>query len=251
MPYRSNSTIETTGSVAEARRGWPGAPKMQTTLWNPQLQQQYINIRNDIVNNYDSNMSVINTRWVAAALDYNGAKGEIENSKNNIESLTHRLASESDKLNDYLRRVNEENNGPKIIQAVAEKELVLRKLEAVNTKVKNTKKLRSEQAKSLYNKYEGNYHDTVYPYAPWEVESSRWFSWSPLASYMNINPAARSGLLFLGFFFGFVAIIALGAKASSLYFNPNGVKTSFFSGSTSTKPSFFSSSPAVAAPRRF
>jgi hypothetical protein len=243
MAYRSKSTIETTGSVAEARRGWPDAPKMKTTMWNPQLQQQYQNIRNDIVNNYNSNMSVIELRWIAAALDYNGAKGEIENSKNNIANLTQRLASESDKLNEYLKQVNDENNGPKIIQAVAEKELVLRKLEEINTKVKNNKKLRSEQAKSLYNKYEGNYHDPVYGYAPWEIDNSSWFSWSPLASYMNINPAARSGLLFMGFFFGFAAIIALGAKASSLYLNPNATKTSYF---TPTKPTF-----SAAAPRRF
>lgn len=239
---RSISTIATTGSVAAAMRGEAEGPKEITTLWNHQLQQQYENIRNDIVNSYNHNMSVINVRWVPAALDYNGAKGEVDNAKYNIEVLTQRLASESDKLNDFLRRTNEENSSGKVIQAVSEKELVLRKLEVVNEKVKNTKKLRSEQSKSLYNKYEGNFHDTVYGYAPWEIDSSSWFSWSPLASYMNINPAARSGLLFLGFFFGFVAIIAIGAKASSLYFNPTAFKPGL-SAAAAAKP-------AVAA-RRF
>jgi len=235
------STIATTGSVAAAMRGEPEGPKQITTLWNPQLQQQYENIRADITNSYANNMSVINSRWVAAALDYNGAKGEIDNAKQNINNLTQRLASESDKLNDYLKRINEENNGSKIIMSVAEKEYALRKMEDINTKVKHTKQLRKEQTKSLYNKYEGNYHDPVYSYAPWEVSSSSWFSWSPLATYMNINPASRSGLLFIGFFFGFVAIIALGAKASSLYFNPTAAKPSFFS-AAAVKP---------AAARRF
>jgi hypothetical protein len=68
---------------------------------------------------------------------------------------------------------------------------------------------------------------------------------------MNINPAARSGLLFMGFFFGFAAIIALGAKASSLYFNPNGGKAPYFSASTAAKPSYFSRTNTAAAPRRF
>jgi long-subunit acyl-CoA synthetase (AMP-forming) len=98
-------------------------------------------------------MSVINVRWVPAALDYNGARAEVDNAKHNIDNLTQRLASESDKLNDFLRRTNEENSSGKVIQAVSEKEYVLRKLEVVNEKVKNTKKLRKEQSKSLYNKY--------------------------------------------------------------------------------------------------
>jgi hypothetical protein len=238
---RSISTIATTGSVAAAMRGETPGPKEITTLWNHQLQQQYENIRNDIVNSYNHNMSVINVRWVPAALDYNGARAEVDNAKHNIDNLTQRLASESDKLNDFLRRTNEENSSGKVIQAVSEKEYVLRKLEVVNEKVKNTKKLRKEQSKSLYNKYEGNFHDTVYGYAPWEISSSSWFSWAPLASYMNINPAARSGLLFLGFFFGFVAVIAIGAKASSLYFSPTAFKPGF---------SAVAAKPAAAA-RRF
>ena len=190
------STIATTGSVAAAMRGEPEGPKEQTTLWNYQLQQQYQNIRNDITNSFESNMSVINTRSVAAALDYNGAKDEVNNSKHNIEVLTQRLASESDKLNQYLKRINEENSGPKIIKAVSEKEGHLRKMEEVNEKVKNKKKLRGEQTKAVYNKYEGNYHDPVYGYAPWEISSSSWYSWSPLAPYMNLNPASRAGLRF-------------------------------------------------------
>jgi hypothetical protein len=189
-----------------------------SSIWTLQLQTQYENMRNDIVSKFNNNMSVINARWVAAALDYPFAKDEINNSKSVINVLTNELAIESEKLNMYLDRLNEEN-GPKLLQTLSERELEIRRLETENRKVENTKMLREEQAKSLYNKYDGNYHDQPFTYAPWEVSSSSWYSWSPLAATMNISPSARSGILFLSFFFGFFAIIVLGAKAIMLFYN--------------------------------
>ncbi len=182
------------------------------------MMQQYENVRDDLAKNYNNSYNVLNSRWVAAALDYNGAKSEIQTAKNTIENITKRLASETDKLKDYLKSLNE-MNGPKILDDISEKEYKLRKLEKVNNKVRDQAELREEQATSLYNKYEGNQHEMNYSTMPWETQFSTWYSWSPYASYLNLNPAARSGILFLGFFFGFIAIIALGAKAVYLYYN--------------------------------
>lgn len=189
-----------------------------SSTWTLQLQTQYENMRNDVVTKFNNAMKVIDTRWVASALDYPGAKEEIEANKSVISVLTNELAIESEKLNMYLDRLNEEN-GPKLLQNLSERELEIRRLETENKKVENTKMLREEQAKSLYNKYDGNYHDQTFSYAPWEVSSSSWYSWSPLAATMNVNPAARSGILFLSFFFGFFAIIVLGAKTIMLFYN--------------------------------
>ena len=207
----------------------------QDKLWTPGLMEQYENIRADLLSNYNNAYNVLNTRWVAAALDYNNAKNEINTAKNTIEQITIRLASETDKLKEYLSRLNE-INGPKILNEISEKEFKLRKLEKENNKIKEKANFRNEQSTSLYNKYEGNQHEMNYPSMPWEIQYSTWYSWSPYSTYLNLNPAARSGILFLGFFFGFIAIIALGAKAAFLYY--------------STTPTIFVSRPTLVASTR-
>lgn len=196
--------------------------------WTPELKQQYDAIRKQLVNNYLNNLAVIRARSTPAALDYPGAVNEVDNSKQIVDNVTRRLAEESDKLAEYLKIINS-TQGTDLANEISETEYKLRKLESENKKYEAEAELRKGQASAVYNKYERNYHSQNYMYAPWEVTSSKWFSYSPTSSYINFNPAARSGILFIAFFFGFCSILVIGAKVLlTYYYNPGSISTHHF-----------------------
>jgi hypothetical protein len=161
-------------------------------------------------------MNVVINRTVPAALDYPNAAQEVSNSKAAIQSVIETLAAEADNLNVYLKDLNEKM-GPQMAEEIQNKELHLRKLENENTKYREVAETRKAQAEDLYNKYEGNNHSQPFIYAPWEVTSSKWFSYTVDNPYINLNPTARSGILFLAFFLGLASIIILGSKLVASY----------------------------------
>lgn len=184
--------------------------------WSEAVNSQYTNIRSSLVSNYQNNMNVVTNRTVPAALDYPNAPQEVANSKAAIQSVIETLASEADNLNIYLKDLNEKM-GPKIAEEIQNKELHLRKLENENTKYREIADTRKGQSEDLLNKYEGNNHSQPFIYAPWEVTTSKWFSYTVDNPYINLNPTARSGILFISFFLGLAAIIILGSKLAASY----------------------------------
>ena len=195
--------------------------------WTPELRQQYDSIRNQLHSNYINNINVIKVRSVPAALDYPGAAAEVEQSKQTIKNITGRIAQESDTLSTYLKAINA-NQGTELANEISETEQKLRRLETENRKYESQAELRKGQAAAVYNKYERNDHSQNYMYAPWETSSSSWFSYSPIGSYINLNPAARSGILFIALFFGFAAILVLGTRAVLSYYYSAGSSRPLF-----------------------
>ena len=184
--------------------------------WTPERRRQFVTIRDDLAGNFNNAMNVVRSRTGAAALDYPGAAKEVETAKGNITSYTSRLASEGQRVDAYVKAMQKSQNVD-LINRVSEKEQVIRKLEKENNKYKFHAEAAKEQANSLYNKYEGNQHSMIFGYAPWEIYWSYWYTWVPYNPYVNLNPTTRSGLLFLAFFFGFLAIIVVGVKTALAY----------------------------------
>lgn len=186
--------------------------------WKPELKSQFENVRSTLEANYNNNMNVVKGRTTAAALDYPNAKQEIDNSKSIIRGVINNLAEEADKLSGYLKELNEKN-GRELASEIFQKENALRKLEVENRKYEQTAETRKAQAEDVNNKYEGNYHNQPFIYAPWEVDFSKWFSYTTGNPYINLHPSARSGLLFMAFFLGFTAIIVLFSKIAFTYYH--------------------------------
>jgi hypothetical protein len=209
--------------------------------WTPELNRQFKTIREQLVANFNNNMNVVKARSVPAALDYPNASNEVSNSKSTIQNVTQRMAQESETLAAYLKSINEQQ-GTDLATDISETEQKLRKLEKENRLYEQDADVKKEQVEAVYNKYEGNYHSQNYMYAPWEIDSSKWFSYSPISSYLNLNPAARSGLLFLAFFLGFAAILILGTRVVLAYYASTGSRG--YSSSTSTV--FNSAKPGLA-----
>jgi hypothetical protein len=184
--------------------------------WSEAINSKYNNIRTSLVSNYQNNLNVVTNRTVPAALDYPNAAQEVANSKASIQSVIETLAQEADTLGVYLKDLNEKL-GQQMAEEIENKESHLRKLETENTKYREIADTRKAQAEDLYNKYEGNNHSQPFTYAPWEVTSSKWFSYSIDNPYINLHPTARSGILFLSFFLGLAAIIILGSKLAASY----------------------------------
>jgi len=194
--------------------------------WTPELRQQYDSIRNQLYSNYVNNLNVIRGRSIPAALDYPGALAEVDQAKQTINNITGRIAQESDTLSSYLKAINA-NQGTELASEISETEQKLRRLESENRKYESDAELRKSQTAAVYNMYERNDHSQNYMYAPWEITSSSWFSYSPIGSYIKLNPAARSGILFIALFFGFAAILVLSARAVVSYYYSAGSKPYF------------------------
>jgi hypothetical protein len=184
--------------------------------WTPEKTKQFTAIRDDLTNNINNAINTLNTRTAAAALDYPGAVKEVEDAKQTLTTALARLASEGDQISGFVKAMQEIQNGD-LITSVREKELDIRKLETENKKYEFQEEASNERVKEVLNKYEGNQHDMIFSYSPFEESSSSWYSWSPYNPYINLNPMSRSGLLFLAFFFGFLAVMAIGVKAFTTY----------------------------------
>lgn len=164
--------------------------------WTPEKRKQYVQIRDDMKANFTNNMAVLKSQAAPAALEFPGAAKQIESARAMVESITGRLASETDQLNAYVS-VLQSKQGQELVDEVSQTEFKLRNLEKENATYKKTAELRSEQATGLYNKYEGGTHSSSF-------------------GYMPLHPASRSALLTVAFFFGFIALILLGIKLAAL-----------------------------------
>jgi hypothetical protein len=191
--------------------------RKETALgWTSERTKQYKAIRDDITKNFNNAVSVITNRTSAAALDYPGAAKEIDAAKQTLASSLSRMAMEGNQISTELTALQKAQNGV-LADRAREKEAAIRKMEQENLDYKFRNEASEERVKDLYNRYEGNQTNMLYSYAPWEVSQSSWYSWPSNNQYINLNPMSRSGLLFLAFFFGFVAIIAIGVKVFMLY----------------------------------
>ena len=163
--------------------------------WTPEKRKQYVQIRDDMKANFANNMNVLKSQAAPAALEFPGAAKQVEDARGMVESITGRLAAETDQLNAYVT-VLQGKQGQELVDEVSQTEFKLRNLEKENANYKKTAELRSEQATDLYNKYEGNYHSSSF-------------------GYMPLHPTSRSALLTVAFFFGFIALILLGIKLAA------------------------------------
>jgi len=197
----------------------PGVDDRKDTIqneWTQERTNQFTAIRQQITDNFNNAMTTINSRTAAAALDYPGAANEITHAKQTIADSIARLAAEGTQIGAYVTSMQQSQSG-ELMTNVAEKEAAIRRMENENKSYKFQEEASKERAKDVYNKYEGNQHDVLFSYSPFEVSWSSWYSWSPYNPYVNLNPMSRSGLLFLAFFFGFLAVIAIGVKAFIAY----------------------------------
>jgi hypothetical protein len=221
--------------------------------WTPATKSQFNNTRNSLAANYVNNINVIKSRWVPAALDYPNAKKEIENSKAVISNVIDSLSEESDKLLIFLKDLNNKM-GSEMSDNILKKEHSLRKLEKENKKYEQTAETRKAQIDDINNKYEGNYHNQPFIYAPWDVTSSKWFSYATDNPYINLHPSSRSGLLFVAFFLGFASILVLGSKVAFSYYTGALPSIAGITGTSGSFGSFFNSAAPAVKPglvRRF
>lgn len=184
--------------------------------WTPDRRRAFVRVRDDIVANFNNNLNVVRARSVPAVLDYPNAQNEVDTSKNAIDSLIGRVAAENGRIGGIVQALQRQQ-GQELMDRVSEKEQKIRKLETENNKYRFQAEIAREQADSVYNKYESNQHSGIFGYGMFDYSYSNWYSWMPYNPYVNLNPSSRSGLLFLAFFFGFLAIIAIGVKVAMAY----------------------------------
>jgi hypothetical protein len=173
--------------------------------WTPERRKQYIHIRDDIVANFRNNVVVLKTQAAPADLGYSGAAEQVDAAKSKVDTLTAKIAAEVSRLTSYATAL-QNKNGPELISEVSETEFKLRTLEKENKEYEKLAELRSEQATDVYNKYEGNYHSSMF-------------------GYMPLHPSSRSALLTTAIFFGLVALILIGIKAAKFLLQDSGIHT--------------------------
>uniref|UniRef100_A0A6C0DRE2 Uncharacterized protein n=1 Tax=viral metagenome TaxID=1070528 RepID=A0A6C0DRE2_9ZZZZ len=215
----------------------PGVDDRKDTIqseWTQERTNQFTAIREQIVSNFNNAVTTINSRTAAAALDYPGAANEIAQAKQTAVNSISRLAAEGTQIGTFVTSMQQSQSG-ELMMNVAEKEAAIRKMEHENKAYRFQEEASKERTEGVYNKYEGNQHDVVFSYAPFEVSWSAWYSWAPYNPYVNLNPMSRSGLLFLAFFFGFLAVMAIGVKAFTTY-----TKFAATAGIMFNPPTFFS-----------
>jgi len=187
--------------------------------WTPEKRAQYIRVRDDITTTFKNNLNVVAMRSIPAALDYPGAADEVSNAKSAILSLLSRLGAETKRITSYATALQAQQSS-ELVNEVAETELKLHKLEKENENYKKTADLRKEQTKDVYNKYDSNYHTSVYGYLPYEWTRSAWYGFMPYNLFIDLSPTSRTGILFMAFFFGFAAIIALCVRVATYFMDP-------------------------------
>lgn len=182
----------------------------QPPIWTLDNYKAYTERRDTLKDNYTNNLNIVKQRSVPAALDYPGAAKEVENAKSQIQSTIHSISAESETLSVFLKQLQNQM-GPEMVRKINEDEKNLKKLIDENNAMEKMAMLRKEQAKNQETKYDSNFHSTVFSYMPWEIESSKWFIFSPTNPYIDLNPGARSILLFIACIFGISSLIVLGA----------------------------------------
>lgn len=160
--------------------------------WTVEKRRQVVRVRNDIKANFANNVKVLRTRAGAAALDFPGAKDEVDNAKRQVETLTGSISTESNRLQSFVAALQAKQSKT-LVDEVSNTELKVRNLEKENQVFANLSSLRKEQADSLYNKYEGNYHSSFF-------------------GYMPLHESSRSAILTTALFMGLLALILIGLK---------------------------------------
>ena len=181
----------------------------QPPKWNLDNYNAYIERRNTLVANYTNNMEVVKTRTIPAALDYPNANKEVEAAKEKVLTAIHGLSAENETLTGFLKQLQSQM-GPEVLKTIMQEEKKLEKLLKENAEMEHTMNLRTEQAKSGQTKYDSNQHVSLFSYMPWEVQFSKWYSFSPTNPYIDLNPGARSVLLIISCIFGLSALIITG-----------------------------------------
>jgi hypothetical protein len=164
--------------------------------WTPERRAQTVATRDDIARNFKTDVGILSSQAGAAALNYPGAPEQVRNAAAELDSLTDRLKRENSRITNYITALQSQQ-GPEMVNKVEETEFSLRNLEKENKEFKKIADLRAEQAGDLYNKFEGNYHSSLF--------------W-----YMPLHANSRSALVTTSYFFGFVALILIGIKIASL-----------------------------------
>jgi len=193
--------------------------------WTPEKRKEYVRIRDDIKANFKNNVAVLTSQAGPAALGYAGVTQQIDTAKSAVDSLTGRLASETNRLNTYVSAL-QSVQGDKLVEEVSDTEFKIRNLEKENKDYAKIASLRNEQATGLYNKYEGNYHSSMF-------------------GYMPLHTSSRSALLTTAIFLGVIALIMIGIKMTEMILHQGGTSM----GSVFTAAPAVVSNTAFRAPR--
>jgi hypothetical protein len=185
--------------------------------WTPAKRQEYVRIRDDIQANFKNNATVLTSQAGPAALGFTGTAEQIDKAKSTIDSLTGRLANETNRLNTYVSAL-QSVQGDKLVEEVSDTEFKIRNLEKENKDYEKIASLRNEQATDVYNKFEGNYHSSMF-------------------GYMPLHPSSRSALLTTAIFMGVIALIMIGIRLTELLTQQGGLSIG----------SIFSAAPAAAS----
>jgi hypothetical protein len=181
----------------------------QPPTWNLDNYKAYAERRDRLKDNYTNNLNIVKQRSVPAALDYPGAVKEVETAKAQIQSAIHDVSAEAETLSAFLKQL-QQGMGPEMVQKINEDEKKLQKLIEENNAMERIANLRKEQAIDQNTKYDSNFHSSLFSYMPWEVESSKWYSFSPINPYIDLNHGSRSTLLFIACIFGISSLIIVG-----------------------------------------
>lgn len=181
----------------------------QPPIWTMDNYKAYTERRDTLKDNYTNNLNIVKQRTIPAALDYPGAAQEVENAKSNIQSTIHSISAESETLTAFLKQLQNQM-GPEMVRKITQDEKKLKKIIDENNIMEKAAALRKEQANNQETKYDSNLHSSIFSYMPWEIETSKWFIFSPTNPYIDLNPGARSILLFIACIFGISSLIVLG-----------------------------------------
>ena len=194
--------------------------------WTPVKRKEYTRIRDDIQANFKNNVAVLTSQAGPAALGYTGAAQQIDSAKGAVDSLTGRLANETNRLKTFVTAL-QSVQGDKLVEEVSDTEFKIRNLEKENKDYAKIASLHNEQAIGLHNKYEGNYHSSMF-------------------GYMPLHPSSRSALLTTAIFLGVIALIMIGIKMTDLILHQGGASMgSMFTAA----PALQASQTALRAPR--
>jgi hypothetical protein len=180
----------------------------QSIKWTMDNYRAFSERRDRLTENYNNNLNIVKQRSVPAALDYPGAVDEVKNAKNQIQSTIQDIKTEGETLIGYLKQIQTEM-GPEIVNKIYQDEKKLQKLIDQNNEMEKKALLRKEQAMDQNKKYESNFHSTIFSYMPWEIQYSKWYSFSPTNPYIDLSEGSRSTILFISCIFGISALIII------------------------------------------
>jgi hypothetical protein len=121
-----------------------------------------------------------------------------------MEYFYNTIVDETRNLGKILDILKNENSDA-ILHELKDNEEKIRFLKKDNEKYRLGNELRREQAKDLYEKYDSNYHSSIFGYSP-------------------INSSNQSYIIFISFLIGIIGLIVGGIQIANFITNPSSIQ---------------------------